>query len=347
MKNILLITDNAYTYSGREKICSYMCGIYSDSYNVDLISLNGQGDLFYEFNGVRNVITLEGKKNKYQECVKLSQKYDSVFVLSMGKLTVYFSFYLLLRKLICRKKKKPVDYIACEHVSYKSMGFLVKILKILFLRIYSNVVVLTESDKNTYKKKGINSLVIENPIFYKNILNKKINKKYLAVGRLDDQKNFIELLNIWNIFIVGKDDYVLNIAGEGPLRSSLEEYIEANNLQNSVHLLGKVNNIDKYYLEADVCLMTSKYEGLPLALLEAKSFSVPCIAYDCATGPAEIIEDHIDGFIVEYGNQAQFIKKMESLRDENLYQKFSISTSETSKKFSPLIIKNKWLSLIR
>ncbi|PIJ42148.1 glycosyltransferase, partial [Tatumella sp. OPLPL6] len=139
----------------------------------------------------------------------------------------------------------------------------------------------------------------------------------------------------------------LNIAGEGPLRSSLEEYIEANNLQNSVHLLGKVNNIDKYYLEADVCLMTSKYEGLPLALLEAKSFSVPCIAYDCATGPAEIIEDHIDGFIVEYGNQAQFIKKMESLRDENLYQKFSISTSETSKKFSPLIIKNKWLSLIR
>jgi glycosyltransferase involved in cell wall biosynthesis len=94
----------------------------------------------------------------------------------------------------------------------------------------------------------------------------------------------------------------------GLLRQQLSELIKNYNIEDTVTLLGKVKDIDKYYAQSDMLLMTSRYEGLPLVLLEAKSWSLPVIAYDCPTGPREIIENDIDGFLIPVNNKELFVE---------------------------------------
>ncbi|WP_434378362.1 glycosyltransferase [Klebsiella pneumoniae] len=76
--------------------------------------------------------------------------------------------------------------------------------------------------------------------------------------------------------------------------NTLRKLISELNVTSSVKLLGNVSNIKTEYLTASVLCMTSRYEGLPMVLIEAKDFAIPVISFDCPTGPAEIITD--DGF---------------------------------------------------
>lgn len=345
MKKILLITDNAFTYSGREKICSYMGEVYGRENIVDVVSLKGQGDTFYTFPNVREIISLDGVKRKYKRLLELSNRYDYVYVLSMGKLSVFYQLAYFFKTKVKNKNK----IYACEHVSIDSLSIGVKVLKYIFLRMYECVVVLTKKDEDRLKSWNINSVVIPNPIF--NGCHVKTTRTYnaIAVGRLDKQKNFIELIKIWEMFVSGENvKYKLFIAGEGEEREALTNYIKKNNLSNTVILLGKVDDLESYYLGSDICLMTSLYEGLPLALLEAKSYGLPCIAYDCPTGPREIIENNIDGYVIDMSDKASFVSRISDLFNDNaLYYRLSEGTKKVADKFSPEKIEKAWMDLLK
>lgn len=344
MNKILLITDNAFTYSGREKICDYMASIYGEDNYVDLLSLEGDGVPFYKFHGVKEIFTFQNKKLKYIKMRCMSRNYDYVFVLSMGKLSVFYQMF----NLFSVKSKNKKDY-ACEHVSLESLGILVKTLKYIFLRRYSKVITLTQTDCDKLNSWGIKSQVIENPIFPKKHNSKGRTYSAIAVGRLSKQKNFLELIDIWRLFILKSGEkYKLYIAGEGEDRVKIESYIKEHNLGDNIKLLGKVDDIERYYESVDICLMTSLYEGLPLALLEAKSYGLPCIAYDCPTGPREIINHNIDGYIVKLHDKSTFVSYLQVLFTENeLYSRFTMATKTTVNKFSPVKIKKKWNDLLK
>lgn len=196
--------------------------------------------------------------------------------------------------------------------------------------------------------KGINAYKICNPISYKNNKKTKLTKKVIAVGRLEKQKNFSELIDIWEGFLVTNSDYRLYILGDGSLKEELENKIINKGLSESIFLLGKVDNIDFYYKNSDFLVMTSIYEGLPLALLEAKAWSLPVIAYDCPTGPKEIINDGIDGYLIEQSDRAKFIKKMEDISlDSNLLMTISNNTEKTHLRFDINIIEKQWQTITK
>ncbi|VDA79070.1 GalNAc-alpha-(1-_4)-GalNAc-alpha-(1-_3)-diNAcBac-PP-undecaprenol alpha-1,4-N-acetyl-D-galactosaminyltransferase [Klebsiella pneumoniae] len=136
-------------------------------------------------------------------------------------------------------------------------------------------------------------LFAENNYDYMDILLKK--NCVLAVGRLTYQKNFEALIQIWaNLPEHIRSAWELHIAGDGENKDTLRKLISELNVTSSVKLLGNVSNIKTEYLTASVLCMTSRYEGLPMVLIEAKDFAIPVISFDCPTGPAEIITD--DGF---------------------------------------------------
>nr|WP_277755697.1 glycosyltransferase [Rosenbergiella metrosideri] len=220
-------------------------------------------------------------------------------------------------------------------------------LKIRALKKYDKVVVLTNEDKKNLKGLNVNAIKIVNPIYYKSLVKGKFNKKVIAVGRLESQKNFLELIEIWNTFIKKNPGWSLDIAGEGEQRDIIQDRIENYKLENSVTLLGKVDNIEYFYKRSDFCVMTSHYEGLPLSLLEAKAHSLPCVSYDCPTGPSDIINDGIDGFLIKLGDKTSFVEKMNLLsNDQKLFNKFSENTKFTAKKFEFSAIESLWLKLI-
>lgn len=161
------------------------------------------------------------------------------------------------------------------------------------VRSADQIVVLTEKDKQDWQQAGCTNVVcIPNPCAInsrKSKVESRKTKTLLAVGRLHEQKGFDMLLEAWNNVQCTKD-WTLRIVGEGEQRKKLEEQIRDLHLSNVV-LAGRVENMVEEYAAASLFVLSSRYEGLPLALIEAMWCGVPCVSFDCPHGPAELLED--------------------------------------------------------
>ena len=175
------------------------------------------------------------------------------------------------------------------------------------------LVVLTEADKEAWEKAGCtNVTVIPNPCMLDNCqlstIHSQIPKTVLAVGRLHEQKGFDLLLEAWQPIEKHYPEYTLRIVGEGPKRAELEAQIENLHLQH-VTLAGRSADMAKEYAVASLFVLSSRYEGLPLALIEAMWCGTPCVAFDCPQGPMELLADG-RGWLVENGNVEKLTQQL-------------------------------------
>lgn len=341
-KKILIVIEDAYSYAGTENVCNFMTTCFTNC-KIKLVSLKGNGKPFYPFINVDEIISLNYSKRKWVDYKKIENEFnpDFIFVVSMGKLSVIFCIKNIICNFNSRKK-----YIACEHISFDSFSYSVKLLKILFLRFYNKVIVLTKRDESKLSSYGINSECISNPVFFRNYKRKDRNRIALAVGRLEFQKGFDILIDIWSEFVAHNKTWKLFIIGEGSMRSMLEAKISTSNLQDYVVLIGLSTEIDKYYKEADVLLSTSRYEGLPMVMLEAKAWSMPIISFDCPTGPRELISDGYDGYLIKLNDKKRYLKCLELIDNDKNYFSLVDNVEETVKELEALNIKNKWQRLL-
>lgn len=116
-------------------------------------------------------------------------------------------------------------------------------------------------------------------------------KRLLSVGRLDEQKQFNVLIKVFASLAAHNQDWSLRIVGEGPLREVLEQQVAALGLVGRVELPGRSANIVEELAQADAFVLTSAYEGFPNALLEAMAVGLPCVTFDCPSGPREMSVD--------------------------------------------------------
>ena len=341
-KEICFIIANAFSYAGTENICNFMTDSLGIDYDITIVSLNGNGETFYPFKKAKRIISLHDKKLKIFNSLILTRKYgkDGVFIISMGKLSAFYGLCSILSMKSLNKT------IACEHVSINSFSNKVREFKLFFLKRYFKVVTLTDSDLEFLVSRQVDAIKIHNPIFEKNNLRSSRSKIALAVGRLDYQKGFDRLLHIWSRFVVLNPGWRLKIAGEGEMRGELNKIIETLQLSESVELLGKVKNVDSLYKDADIFLMTSRYEGLPMVLLEAKAWGLPTIAFNCQTGPKEVINNGVDGFLIDDESNDDFVSAMNELASDNeKYFEMSLACKETIEKFSAKNICKEWEKL--
>src|SRR5690606_30927743 len=121
----------------------------------------------------------------------------------------------------------------------------------------------------------------------------KESKSIIAIGRYTFQKGFDKLIEIWNQFVKEyriPSGWKLQIIGQGEDQELLERLIKKYELKN-VELVGPTSNIGLYYSEASFLVMTSRFEGLPMTLIEAQSYGLPIISFDCLTGPSEVLNN--------------------------------------------------------
>lgn len=116
-------------------------------------------------------------------------------------------------------------------------------------------------------------------------------KRLLSVGRLHEQKQFDVLIKVFAILAQRHANWSLRIIGEGALRTVLQQQITDLGLDTRIELAGKSAFVDKELAQADVFVLTSKYEGFPNALLEAMAVGLPCVSFDCPSGPREMSMD--------------------------------------------------------
>lgn len=140
---------------------------------------------------------------------------------------------------------------------------------------------------------------------------KERDKRVVAVGRLNSQKNFKLLIDSFSVFLENYEDYILEIYGEGTLEPKLNDYIRSKNLQDKVFLKGFCKDVHSKILNASMFVMSSDFEGMPNALLESMAIGLPCISTDCPCGgPRMLIENKKNGILTQVGNKEELIEAM-------------------------------------
>lgn len=198
-----------------------------------------------------------------------------------------------------------------------------------------------------------NVSIIGNPV-NENILNIQIKeyreqcKKFVMAGRLDRQKNYSMAIMAFHEIHHLYEDVQLHIYGQGVQESAIKALIEKYSLTDVVQLHGWSKNIWKEYQKYDAFLMTSDYEGLPNSLMEAMGTGLPCISTDCPTGPSDLIEEGVTGFLVPVGEKSELTKKIRKLIEMNKEDRRSIGQSARSyiiRNFHADVVAGEWSRL--
>lgn len=209
------------------------------------------------------------------------------------------------------------------------------------------VICLTKEDASEYKHaKEVH--VIPNFI---NIPSQKVEnygvKRAIAVGRLEYQKGFDILIKTWSLVIKEQPEWHLDIYGEGNCRKQLEHLISTLQLNDSITLCGRKDNLQDLYPRYSLHIMSSRYEGLAMTLIEAQSFGLPSVTFDFKYGVRDVIKNKYNGIIVPQNNMDLFAKAIiHMISSKNLREEYGIHALSIAKKFYRESIITKWINLI-
>lgn len=171
--------------------------------------------------------------------------------------------------------------------------------------------------------------------------------RIVAMGRLGHEKGFDLLLEAFALIAGRFPTARLVIYGEGPERGSLQRHAEALGLVDRVSFPGQVVRVADALSEASLFVLSSRYEGFPNVLLEAMSLSRPVIAFDCSSGPAEIVRHEIDGLLVPAADVKALSAAMaRALSDPDLRMRISAKASEVNERFSLQSVLAAWQQVL-
>lgn len=212
------------------------------------------------------------------------------------------------------------------------------------------LVVLTERDKQNYTDNIDHCApitVIPNPVATHTHSYPTESKTILSVGHLSSIKRFTLIPEVGRFVFSAHPDWIWRICGDGPEKEQIESKIKEYSLEKNILLTGKIKNIDAEYSHAAIYVLTSEIEGLPMVLLEAKSYGLPIVSFDIMTGPSEIIRDGENGFLVESGNAKALADKLCFLIENPMQRiQFSKNTSLDMDRFDRKAVITKWEQII-
>ena len=200
-----------------------------------------------------------------------------------------------------------------------------------------------------YFEKGV---VIPNSIAAKTIeieYAAELFFKYcIAVGRLVKLKQFDKLIDTYCTSDLPKRGIHLVILGKGEEKERLEKQIDGLQMSKFIHLLGFKNNVFSYVTNAKFLVLTSKYEGFSMVILEALFAGTPVVSFDCETGPGELVQNEHNGLLVKNQDFKALQDAIERMVDDSqLYYLCKENAKTSVSSFSNEKISKKWLDLVK
>lgn len=217
---------------------------------------------------------------------------------------------------------------------------------------YANIVISQEAERfyntNFPNKRNV---LIWNPapkeLYLESREYNSDSNKIISVGRLTYPKNFRRLVSLAEQLVQYNTDWHWDIYGDGEEREVLSEDIQKAGLEDYISLKGAVNDIYERYREYSIIVMTSRYEGFPMVLIEAAANGLPMLAFDVKTGPGEIIENGINGYLINEEDDSRMITSINNLlQDRNLRRKMSVNARNKANQYKLESILKKWYELL-
>ena len=182
-----------------------------------------------------------------------------------------------------------------------------------YLVEHSRATIVQNEEQRNYYAAGARSHihVLPNPVLadYFRISHEQRGdrKKIVAVGRLEKQKNYPMLIEAVKALSQIRDDFEVEIYGDGSQQTALKESIANKGLSDRIHMMGRIPDARAAYKKTDIFVLASDFEGMPNSLMEAMASEVACISTDCPTGPSDLIEDHRNGLLIDVGDTSALI----------------------------------------
>ena len=346
------MVHNIHFPGGGERVTVNMANHFAekgDNISIISVSPNKTGNVF-NINELVNIHYLNVDLNRGNKIVRKIESFFAVtkffrdldhptFLLGMG------NFPCLLCALL--PHKDHLIKIGCQHGSYASVKHLWYILRWLFFRRLNAVVSLTNYDVHSLQKLNKTVCVIPNSTsFFPDRQAELQNKTILSIGRMDYPKGYDLLLEVFRLFCVNNKDWQLRIIGDGPLRETITDIINCKKLTDRVSIIPFSKTIIEEYLKVSIYLMTSRTEGLPMVLLEAQACGLPIIAFNCETGPADIINNGNDGYLINLYDINKMVSHLTELcTDFEKRKEFGMNARKNVRKFLPDQVFGKWEDL--
>jgi glycosyltransferase involved in cell wall biosynthesis len=342
---------------GGAERCAALLSKYFDNQGFEVYHVVFSGKVEYDFSG--KLFHLEHLKDKRNSWWSRSKRF-----LALKKFFANNDFdYVIdfrtkehfLQELIIHNFVYP-KFIQTIH-SFKLKLYIPNnrfLLKILYNNCQQFITVSQGiNDKVTSKYKFIPSKLIYNPIDFEFISEKvteKISDEFqyiLSAGSMNKNiKQFDKLIECYAKSVLPSKNIKLIILGEGKLKNKWIKLSQSLNLEEMIIFKGNVKNPFRYYKNALFTVSTSKYEGMPMVLLESLACETPIISWNYASGPSEIITHESNGLLVENQNLDKLIEAMNGfVSDNNLYLQCKENALPSVKQFSLETIGAKWLKV--
>ncbi|MBQ3536166.1 MAG: glycosyltransferase [Alistipes sp.] len=342
----ITFVTSTLTSGGSERVMSILANELADrGHNVSIILLRAP-NVFYSINdSVKLYFAQDFSKNIMGKALWLRkhiQKERPDVVIPFMTSVYCVTIFALLGV--------NVPIISSERIDPRFSNRIIKITRWAFLRFTTHLVVQTQAIKAYYSQSiQQRTTIIPNPITEK-VFEKPtdINKKHriISVGRLYDQKNQKMMINAFSQIANQYPDYTLVIYGEGPLRQELENYIKSLGLESKVLLPGRTENIVKELYDSEVFCLSSDYEGMSNALLEAVCVGMPVISTR-VSGADDILINGENGLVVNIGDVDGLVVAFQTLlNNKELCDKFSKYNKQISVNYKIEKIVDNWEALM-
>lgn len=372
--NITYVVQSLSTHGGIEKIVTLKANYLAsqNDYNISIITYDqGKKPIFFKLDEKIKIFDIavglpkhsnnmiKRKFNFYQyrklfldKIANLVSILNPDIIISVGG-TEFFIIHSLNDKSI----KLAEYHVTIAYFQYYQQKEQNK-LKTLFLKTnlknflrnvkkYEEFIVLTEGDKKAWGQYSKNISKIPNfltmDLYEQSSLDKHVA---IAVGRFEIEKQFDHLILAWKEITKKYPNWLLKLKGSGSQEKSYRSLVKKLNLENNVEIIPPSESMKEFYLEASIYLMSSKFEGFSLVILEALQAGLPVISYDCRYGPSELIEDGFNGFLVEQDNIDELVNKIINLiEDKDLRKKMGDNALLISKNYEKDKVMEQWMNL--
>lgn len=341
---LVFITDSMHS-GGAERVISVLANYFADKYPIEIICLSGKKS-FYSLKDNITLTCLEHLygKNLLNKFIWLFKNIDSESLIIAFMVNVYIftlvALFFRKVKIIVSERNDPTAHMLPIRVARK-----------LLIWRAQELVVQTQDIANYFPhlmKKKID--IIYNPIsddyVWKSGLTAEKDKVIVNIGRLSPQKNHKMLINAFSVVSKKYPEYQLHIYGEGEIQAETESYIALKGLQGKVILKGKCNTLGNVLPKAEIFALSSDYEGMSNALIEAMYVGVPVVT-TAVSGTKELIDNGKNGYIVPVGDEKAFTEALMTLvENKNIRNQFAQKEIQIITKVQPLCIMNKWQEII-
>lgn len=358
---LLYITNAINGSGGLERVLSVKASYLAErlGYDVHILTLNdGHSNPFYGFSSKIRFYTITTFANpvryarSYFSGIKdtvIKVNPDVIIVCDDGLKAFFLPTFL--------GKKVPIIYE--RHVSKnieigKGFGIWRLILAKMKMKLmdilaptFTKFIVLTTGNTKEWNSKNIQ--IIPNPLpFYPDESAKLLNRKVIAVGKQSYQKGYDRLLKCWKRVHNSHPDWILEIYGKLDASQKLDALARSLRIESTVRFYEPQYAIEAHYLDSSVYVMSSRFEGFGMVLIEAMACGLPCVSFDCPHGPSDIINDNRDGFLVNNGDTDALADKLNQLiEDRDLRVLMGKNAKENAKRFLPDSIMKQWDELFK